>query len=53
EDPVCSDGLNFSAHDTYADDSNIVDKGTDFAANRLNSSPSTPATVVHSHDPEA
>src|ERR1700754_1171702 len=25
EDPVCSDGMNFSAHDTYADDANIVD----------------------------
>jgi cutinase len=40
EDPVCSDGMNFSAHDTYADDANIVDKGTDFAISRLNGAPS-------------
>ena len=48
EDPVCSDGMNFAAHDTYAAD--IVDRGADFAANRLNTSGSAPATVVHSHD---
>jgi cutinase len=43
EDPVCSDGMNFSAHDTYADDANIVDKGTDFAISRLNGAPAGPA----------
>jgi cutinase len=35
EDPVCSDGMNFAAHDTYADDGQIIDKGADFAASRL------------------
>jgi hypothetical protein len=35
EDPVCSDGLNFAAHDTYATDASMVDKGADFAATRL------------------
>ncbi len=35
EDPVCSDGLNFAAHDTYATDNNFIDTGADFAASRL------------------
>jgi hypothetical protein len=39
EDPVCSDGMNFAAHDTYADDGNIVAKGADFAASRINVGP--------------
>ncbi|HEU0192303.1 MAG TPA: cutinase family protein [Mycobacterium sp.] len=34
EDPVCSEGLNFSAHMTYPDEG-IVDQGADYAANRL------------------
>jgi cutinase len=38
EDPVCSDGMNFAAHDTYATDATMVDKGADFAASRLNES---------------
>jgi hypothetical protein len=49
EDPVCSDGMNFAAHDTYADDISIVDRGTDFAVSRLDATPPAPATVVHSH----
>jgi len=48
EDPVCSDGMNFSAHDTYADDANIVDKGTDFAISRLGGAPAGPAVAAHS-----
>ncbi|OBG41498.1 cutinase family protein [Mycobacterium sp. E3198] len=44
EDPVCSDGLNFAAHNTYADDASMVDKGADFAAGRLNGR--TGATTV-------
>jgi cutinase len=39
EDPVCSDGMNFAAHDTYADDGSIVAKGAEFAASRLNVGP--------------
>jgi len=35
DDPVCSDGLNFAAHNTYADDGAMIDKGVDFAASRL------------------
>ena len=43
EDPVCSDGMNFSAHDTYADDGAMIDKGADFAASRINGPPGPPA----------
>jgi hypothetical protein len=42
EDPVCSDGLNFAAHDTYAADASMVDQGADFAASRLAASPEQP-----------
>jgi cutinase len=38
EDPVCSDGLNFSVHDTYATDASMVDQGAAFAASRLGAS---------------
>ena len=48
EDPVCSDGTNFAAHDIYADDANIVDKGTDFAISRLAGTPAGPTSAVHS-----
>ena len=33
EDPVCSEGLNFAAHDTYAGP--IIDQGVEFAASHL------------------
>ncbi len=35
DDPVCSDGLNFAAHDDYATDAGMVDQGAAFAASRL------------------
>ncbi len=35
EDPVCSDGMNFAAHDTYASDGQMIDKGAAFAASHL------------------
>jgi cutinase-like protein len=35
DDAVCSDGLNFAAHDTYTQDTNLVNQGVDFAATRL------------------
>ncbi|WAC93872.1 cutinase family protein [Mycobacterium sp. Aquia_213] len=47
EDPVCSDGMNFAAHDTYANDGTMIDKGASFAASRLDAGPVGPATVVH------
>lgn len=48
EDPVCSDGLNFAAHDGYADDVSMVDQGATFAANRLSVGPGGPVTMVRS-----
>jgi hypothetical protein len=35
DDAVCSDGLNFAAHDTYTQDVNLVNQGADYAATRL------------------
>jgi hypothetical protein len=38
EDAVCSEGLNFAAHDSYAgDDATMVEQGADFAAHQLQS----------------
>jgi hypothetical protein len=48
EDPVCSDGMNFSAHDTYAADGAMIDKGADFAASHLGGG-SGPTTVGAPH----
>jgi hypothetical protein len=56
EDPVCSDGMNFAAHDTYASDGAMIDKGAAFAASRLGESApasagggaAAPTTVVAS-----
>jgi cutinase len=44
EDPVCSDGMNFAAHDTYADDGTMIDKGVAFAVSRLGEGPAGPAS---------
>jgi len=46
EDPVCSDGMDFAAHDGYADDAGMVDQGAAFAANHLAGGPTT---VVRPH----
>src|ERR1700761_1803880 len=35
EDPVCSDGMNFAAHDSYVADGSVIAQGVDFAANHL------------------
>jgi cutinase len=48
EDPVCSDGMDFAAHDTYADDAAMIDKGVAFAASHLDEGSSGPTTVVPS-----
>ena len=47
EDPVCSDGLNFSAHNTYAGDGAMIDKGVDFAAGRLGVGNATTVSSPH------
>ena len=39
DDPVCSDGLNFAAHNTYTDDVSMIDRGAAFAASRINGTP--------------
>jgi hypothetical protein len=46
EDAVCSDGTNFTAHDTYVEEGTLVNQGADFAASRLQANPgaSVPAT---------
>ncbi|MBO0884637.1 MAG: cutinase family protein [Mycobacterium sp.] len=48
EDPVCSDGLNFAAHDTYADDGAMIDRGAAFAARRLQNPDGGSTTVTSS-----
>jgi cutinase len=35
EDPVCSDGVNFAAHDSYVDDGSVIAQGADFAVSHL------------------
>lgn len=35
EDPVCSEGMNFAAHNSYVDDGSVIAQGADFAASRL------------------
>jgi cutinase len=44
-DPVCSDGLNFAAHNTYVDDVSMIDKGAAFAASRINETPNPQGPV--------
>ena len=47
EDPVCSDGVNFAAHNTYADDGSVISQGVDFAASRLQGSGVQPTAPQH------
>jgi cutinase len=35
EDPVCSDGMNFAAHDSYVEDGSVIAQGADFAASHV------------------
>jgi cutinase-like protein len=49
EDPVCSDGLNFAAHNTYADDGAMIDKGVAFASSHLAGGTGGTATVGSPH----
>lgn len=46
EDPVCSDGMNFAAHDTYAGGGDIIDQGAAFAAGRLQGYTGAPTQVA-------
>ncbi|OBI42241.1 cutinase [Mycobacterium kyorinense] len=48
DDPVCSDGMNFTAHKTYADDGSMIDQGAAFAASRLGAGPPVPVPLASS-----
>ncbi|QLL07695.1 cutinase family protein [Mycobacterium vicinigordonae] len=43
DDPVCSEGMNFAAHNSYADDGAMIDQGVAFAAAHLGGPPPAPA----------
>ncbi len=49
-DPVCSDGLDFAAHNTYVNDVSMIDQGAEFAASQItgtpNPGPQPPISVV-------
>ena len=51
EDPVCSDGLNFSAHNTYAGDGAMIDQGVDFATGRLGAGGPPPGPAIAATGP--
>lgn len=51
DDPVCSEGLNFAAHNTYADDVSMIDQGAAFAASRLGQTPDNPPGTLHAAPP--
>lgn len=48
EDPICSDGMNFAAHDSYVEDGNVIAQGADFAASHLQGN-GTQASAATSH----
>jgi hypothetical protein len=39
EDVVCSEGMNFTAHDSYVEEGTLISQGADFAASRLQANP--------------
>lgn len=43
DDPVCSEGVNFAAHNSYADDAAAIDQGAAFAASRVGAPGPAPA----------
>lgn len=45
DDPVCSEGMNFAAHNSYADDGASINQGAAFAAARVGSPGPEPAPV--------
>ncbi|MEB3981135.1 cutinase family protein [Mycobacterium sp. 663a-19] len=45
-DPICSDGMNFAAHDTYSTNVAMIDTGATFAAGRVVSDLAAPPTAV-------
>ncbi|OBH98694.1 cutinase family protein [Mycobacterium sp. E2733] len=45
-DPICSDGMNFAAHDNYSTNTAMIDQGAAFAASRLGGGSGGPAGAV-------
>jgi hypothetical protein len=43
EDPICAEGMNFAAHDSYATNTAVIDQGAAFAASHLGEAPRGPA----------
>jgi cutinase len=46
DDAICSDGLDFAAHNTYANNGAMIDQAATFAAGRLGASPGGPEPVM-------
>ncbi|OBB65848.1 cutinase family protein [Mycobacterium sp. 852014-50255_SCH5639931] len=42
-DPICSDGMNFAAHDTYSTNTAMIEQGAAFAASRIGGASGGPA----------
>ncbi len=49
EDPVCSDGMNFAAHDSYVEDGSVIAQGADFAASHLRGNGTQAPTTASHH----
>jgi hypothetical protein len=49
EDPICSDGMNFAAHDGYADDGTVIAQGADFAVSHLGAGGTNVAAATPHH----
>lgn len=48
EDPVCSEGVNFAAHNSYVDDGSVIAQGADFAASHLQGTgDAAPSSLAH------
>lgn len=45
EDPICSEGMNFAAHDTYSTNVAMIDKGAAFAASLIGGGPGAPGSM--------
>jgi cutinase len=46
---VCSDGMNFAAHDGYAGDGGVIGEGADFAASHLGAGGTQVANATPHH----
>ncbi len=46
DDAICSDGLDFAAHNSYANNGAMIDQAATFAASRLGASPGGPEPVM-------